>query len=232
MLKLIKLELQRINLRPYFISTIVFGVVLTAFTYFVAYVAQVERETQFMTYGNIFRFTGAISIIMFSILSAAMYSCFIIGEYSGKRLALLFSYPVNRKKIFLAKVIIVFLFVVLSMLFCTAIPFAVFMVSESFAQIVPDTLTGGILTEVCTTTAISLFAVNAIGLISVRIGWIKKSVPATLISSFILSGIYGNIAISGAEKPMVLLLMVSVSLVAIVVVLVTLSNKIYHMEVE
>lgn len=232
MLKLMKLELQRINLRTYFLSTIVFGVVLTAFTYFVAYVAQVEQETQFMTYGNIFRFTGAISIIMFSILSATMYSRFIIREYSGKRLALLFSYPVNRKRIFLAKVIIVFLFVFLSMLFCTGIPFIIFMVSESFTQIVSDTMTGNVLTEVCRTTAISLVAVNAIGLISMRIGFIKKSVSTTLISAFILSGVYGNIAISGAERPIVSMLIVGVSLVAILVVLATLSNKIYHMEVE
>ena len=74
MIKLIKLELQRINLRPYFIGSTIFCIVLLVFTYFVAYVAQVEQEVQFMTYSNIFRFTNAISILLFGILSATMYA--------------------------------------------------------------------------------------------------------------------------------------------------------------
>ena len=227
MLKLMKLELQRINLHAYFVSVLIFGAV---FTYFVAYVAQVEQETQFMNYGNILRLTGAISVILFSVLSATMYSRIIIGEYSGRRLALLFSYPVSRKKIFLSKVLIVFLFVFLSMLLCTAVSIAIFTVTESAAPIVSDVMTGSMIAEVCRTTVVSLIAVNAIGLISMRIGFIRKSVPAALISSFILAGVYGNIAVGGAETPAVSLLAAGVSLIVIFVVIVTLSNKIHHME--
>jgi ABC-type transport system involved in multi-copper enzyme maturation permease subunit len=122
MMKLINLELQRINLRPYLISSTISGFVLLAFTYFIAYVAQVEQEVQFMSYENIFLFTGAMSVLIFGVLSATMYEKLIIEEYSGKRLALLFSYPVGRKKAFSAKILIVFLFVVLSMLLCTILP--------------------------------------------------------------------------------------------------------------
>jgi ABC-type transport system involved in multi-copper enzyme maturation permease subunit len=122
MRKLINLELQRINLRPYLISSTISGFVLLAFTYFIAYVAQVEQEVQFMNYENIFLFTCAMSILIFGVLSATMYEKLIIEEYSGKRLALLFSYPEGRKKTFSAKILIVFLFVVLSMLLCTILP--------------------------------------------------------------------------------------------------------------
>lgn len=232
MLKLIKLELQRINLRPYLISSTVSGVVLLAFTYFIAYVAQVEQEVQFMTYGNIFLFTGAMSIPIFGVLSATMYEKLIIEEYSGKRLALLFSYPVGRKKTFSAKILIVFLFMVLSMLLCSILPIFVFAATESFAPIVSDTMTNAILINAVSTMVVSLVAVSAIGLLAMRIGFIKKSVPATLISAFILSGIYGNIAIGSAGNFVISLLIVGVSLLAILAVIVTLSHKINHMEVE
>lgn len=95
------------------------------FTYFVAYVAQVEQKVQFMNYENIFRFTNAISIILFGVLSATMYSRFVTEEYSGKRLTLLFSYPVSRKKTLAAKVLLVFLFVLVSMLACIILHFIV-----------------------------------------------------------------------------------------------------------
>ena len=232
MMKLINLELQRINLRPYLISSTISGFILLAFTYFIAYVAQVEQEVQFMNYENIFLFTSAMSILIFSVLSATMYEKLIIEEYSGKRLALLFSYPVGRKKAFSAKILIVFLFVALSMLLCTILPIFVFAATESFTPIVSDTMTSDILIKAVGTIVVSLVAVSAIGLLAMRIGFIKKSVPATLISAFILSGIYGNIAIGSAGNFVISLLIIGVSLLAIITVFVTLSHKINHMEVE
>lgn len=232
MIKLINLELQRINLRPYLISSTISGFVLLAFTYFIAYVAQVEQEVQFMNYENIFLFTSAMSILIFGVLSATMYEKLIIEEYSGKRLALLFSYPVGRKKAFSAKILIVFLFVVLSMLLCTILPIFIFAATESFTPIVSDTMTSDILIKAVGTIVVSLVAVSAIGLLAMRIGFIKKSVPATLISAFILSGIYGNITIGSVGNFVISLLITGVSLLAILAVFVTLSHKINHMEVE
>lgn len=232
MIKLIILEFKRVNLRPYFISSAVFGIVLLAFTYFVAYVAQVEQQVQFMTYDNIFRFTGAISILIFGILSAAMYAKLVIGEYSGKRLALLFSYPASRKKIFTAKVLIVFLFVVISMLLSTILPVCIFAATESFSPIVQDTMTSSIWIKTLGNIAVSIAAVSAIGLLALRIGFIKKSVSVTLISAFILSGFYGNIATGSAGNASLSLLIAGISLAAAATVFGTLSHKINHMEVE
>lgn len=232
MIKLIKLELQRINLRPYFIGSAIFGIVLLIFTYFIAYVAQVEQAVQFMTYGNIFRFTGAMSILLFGVLSATMYAKLIIEEYSGKRLALLFSYPVGRKKIFTAKVLIVFLFVILSMFLCTILPIGIFYVTESLSPIVSDTMTSNLLIKTLGNLVVSVVAVSAIGLLAMRIGFIKKSISVTLVSAFILSGFYGNIAVSSTENLDISLVIVGISLAAIMLVLVTLSYKINHMEVD
>ncbi len=232
MIKLMKLELQRINLRPYFISSAVSGLFLLVFTYFVAYVAQVEQETQFMTYANIFLFTSAIGIMLFGILSATMYAKLVIAEYSGKRLALLFSYPISRKKIFTAKVLIVSFIVLISMLLCMAISILVFAATESVAPIVSDTMTNNLFMETFKMTFVSLVAVIAIGLLSMGIGFIKRSVSITLISAFVLSGIYGNAAVSTSENFAIALPVVGISLVIILLVLLILSNKINYMEVE
>ncbi|HAB62325.1 MAG TPA: ABC transporter permease [Lachnospiraceae bacterium] len=232
MTKLIKLELERINLRPYFISSAIFGIVQLVFTYFVAYVAQVEQEVQFMNYGNILLFTGVISTFLFGILSATMYARLIVEEYSGKRLALLFSYPVGRQKTFLAKTLIVLLFVMLSMFLCTMLSIGIFAITEGFCPIVSDVMTSDILITAFCNMLVSLVAVSAIGLLSMRIGFIKKSISTTLISAFILSGIYGNIAISKVGNSAISLIIATVSLLVILAILVTLSCKINHMEVE
>lgn len=232
MLKLMKLELQRINLRPYIVSSAIFAVILLIFNYFVAYVAQVEQETEFMTYTNIFRFTGAISIILFGVQSAAMYARLVISEYSGKRLALLFSYPVSRKKIFMAKVLIVFAFVLISMFLCTMLSTVIFAVTEAVSPIAADTMTSDLLLNVFKILAVSSIAVSAIGLAALRIGFIKKSVSATLISSFALSAFYGYIAVGETNNLSILMLITVVSMVVIFAVIFTLANKINNMEVD
>ena len=104
MLKLMRLEAQRINLRVYFFTALILGGILLLFAYFTANAARVTGETEFMNYRNILQFTCVISLLLFSILAAVMYNNVVIKEYSGKRLSLLFSYPSDRKKIFMAKI--------------------------------------------------------------------------------------------------------------------------------
>lgn len=232
MKKLVQLELQRINLRPYFIASSVIAVILTLFLYFIATVAQITKEVQFMHYDNIFLFINLIGILLFGILAATMYAKLVIEEYSGKRLSLLFSYPKGRASIFLAKVWIVFIFVVFSMLFCILIPIAIFIFTESFVPIVSDLVTKNMITDICTTLFVSLCSVNAIGLLAMFLGFIKKSVPVTLISAFIFAAIYGNITSYSIDKPIILLVLLATSFFIIVIVFIALSHKINCMEVE
>lgn len=234
MLKLMRLELKRNHLRTYVVASIISCVVLLAFLYFAAYVAQVEsgpRDIQFRSYTNIFRLAGAIGMMIFSIMSAVMYSRLIISEYTGKRAALLFSYPVSRSKILLAKLLLVFVFTSVSMLICTAIPYIIFSITESISPIVvQDVMTMELVADTLKVLSVAILAVSGIGIVSMRIGFIKKSIPATLISAFLLSGVYGNAAINA--KGVSSLFISGIGLIATVLVMVELSNKVNKMEVE
>lgn len=235
MLKLIGLELKRNNLRTYVMASLIICITLVAFTYFVAYVAQVEsgiHEIQFQNYKNIFRFTGTISLIIFSIMSAVMYSRLVIGEYTGKRAAVLFSYPIKRNKVLLAKLLLVFVFTSISMLVCTSIPYIVFSVTEFISPIVAqDVMTKELIFDTLQILGIAILAVGGIGIISMRVGFIKKSVPATLITAFVLSAVYGNAAIS-ANGTLLGLFIGGIGIIATIFVMAELSNKVNEMEVE
>lgn len=235
MLKLIRLELKRNNVKGYVVASCISCATLLMFIYFVSYVAQVEsgvHETQFQNYTNIFRFTGTMSLIIFSIMSAVMYSRLVIEEYSGKKAALLFSYPVSRKKILLAKLLLVFVFTSLSMLICTVIPYIIFGITESVSPIVAqDTMTAEILIDTLKILVVAIFAVGGIGIAAMRVGFVKKSVPATLIAAFLLSVTYGNAALS-TNTVLSSLVISGVGIVAAIVIMVGLTNKVNKMEVE
>lgn len=236
MMKLIKLEFKRNNIRTYLVASAISCAVLLGFIYFIAYVAQLEdssaRDIVFRNYTNIFRLVGIISLVVFSTMSAIMYSRLIIGEYTGKRAALLFSYPASRSKILLAKLILVFVFTSVSMLICTAIPYIVFSITESISPIVKqDVMTMGLMTDVLKTLGVAVLALGGIGIVSLRIGFIQKSVPTTLISAILLSAIYGNAAIN-ANGILSSLLISGIGLIVAVVVMAELSNKVNKMEIE
>lgn len=236
MRKLIKLELKRNNLRTYLAASAVLCVVLLGSIYFIACAAQLEdsgvREIAFRSYTNIFRLTGIISLVVFSTMSAIMYSRLIIEEYTGKRAALLFSYPVSRGKILLAKVLLVFVFSSISMLICTAIPYLVFGLTETVSPIVvQDVMTGGVVAEALKTSGAAVLALGGIGIVSLRIGFIRKSVPTTLICTLLLSSVYGNAAINANGFPASLLIN-GFGLAAAAIVITELTNKINKMEVE
>jgi hypothetical protein len=236
MMKLMRLELKRNNVRTYFIASVITCVVLVGLIYFIASAAQLEDSSSsqmaFRNYANIFRLTGVVGLVVFSIMSATMYSRLVIGEYTGKRAALLFSYPVDRRKILRAKLLLVFAFTSLSMLLCTTIPYIVFGVTESFSPIVvQDVMTTDLVTDALKTALVSVIALGGIGVVSLRIGFINKSVPTTLISAFLLSAVYGNAAIN-ANGFLPSVIISGVGLIAAVAVMMELSNKVNKMEVE
>jgi ABC-type transport system involved in multi-copper enzyme maturation permease subunit len=232
MLNLIKQELKRNKLSTYIGPSIISCVVLIVFTYFVAYVAQVENDVQFQNYNNIFRFTGIMGLIIFSVIAATMYSRLVINEYSGARMALLFSYPVSRKKIFLSKILIAFTFTTISMALCTAIPLTLFAITETISPIVNDIISFKLLFAEFQTICISALAVGGVGIVSMRLGFIKKSVPTTLVTAFIFSGMLGNVAITCAGNLIISAIIISIILITSLAVIIELGNKINIMEVE
>ncbi len=232
MLKMMKLEMRRNHLGSYVTASIISGFVLIGFMYFVAYVAQVENEPDFQTYPNIFLFTSIVSMIIFSVLSSVMYARFVIEEYSGTRLLLLFSYPVNRKKVLLAKVGIVVLFTTIAMIICNIPAVLIFSLTESFIPIVNDTLSIGLVISIIKMILVLSISVNGICIIAMRIGFVKKSIPTTIVTSFILSAMFANVIIGSFGNDLLLFSLLIVVVAVGVFILWELMNKVNSMEID
>lgn len=229
---MMKLEMKRNHLGSYVTASIIFGIVLIGFMYFVAYVAQVENEPDFQTYPNIFLFTTIVSMIVFSVLSSVMYSRFVIEEYSGTRLVLLFSYPVNRKKVLLAKVGLVVLFTTVAMIICNIPAVLIFSLTESFIPIVSDTLSIGLLMSIIKMILVLSISVNGICIIAMRIGFVKKSIPTTMVTSFILSAVYANAMIGSFGNDAILFSLLTLVVAVSTFILWELMNKVNSMEID
>lgn len=187
---LIKLELKKINIRTYIISSLIIAIIMLGFLYLFAYVPVLEpNDTDmaiFSGYSNIIPLFSAFHMGAFCVLSAVMYSKFIIENYSGKRPTLLFSYPVSRKKVMLSKLNVVSIFTISSMFLSNFIIFLIFGITENFIHLVAQDFTFSIMLQVLETTLLMSILAASIGIIAVGIGFIKKSVPTTIISAIII----------------------------------------------
>ena len=191
--KLIALELKRNRLRPYHIATLICGVTMLGFQYLMAaipYMDPTEPDAElFSQYPFLMGITCLVWMAIFSILSAVMASRFMVEEYRGKRAILLLSYPISRKKVLSAKLMLVFAYTAGTMLLCGAVVQAVFFLTESLFPICSDHLTIKVVLQSLGFLFCCSVLAGLMGVIALWFGFRKKSVSVTIVASVILAAL-------------------------------------------
>lgn len=233
---LIRLELRRTNFRTYAISALIIAVIMLGFLYLLAYAPMLETNDAdmkiFSGYENLIPLYGVLNMTVFCVLAAVIYSKLIIEEYSGKRPILLFSYPINRKKIMLSKLCIVFVFTVIAMFISNFLIFIIFGVSEKFLHLVSGDFTYSIMFQAIETTLIMSLSAASIGIIAVGIGFIKKSVPTTIVSAILIASLMCNIVANTTSSKIAMYIFVAVMILIGIMFSAILMKKVEVMEVE
>ncbi len=194
MIKLIKLELRKNNLKPYLLAVIgIFLLNLCLGTLFLAvpYLEPNDPSAQaFLEPTMIINMISIVSMSAFAILSSVMHAKFTIEEYTGKKNILLFTYPQKRSSILLSKFTLTFLFVfvlmvivnIISILSVELIGNAVGLISKPFDN----------WNAIITLTILFAFVANFVGLIALRIGFYKKSIIVPIVTATLLTSPFGN----------------------------------------
>lgn len=233
--RLFFLELERNSLRPYQIATIISTLFMIGFIYLMATIPRMDSSDSdtelFTSYTFIIGLTLVIMMGIFSIISATMASKFIVDEYTGKRVILLFSYPISRKKIMVYKILLVFLFTIISMFVSGICVITIFMLTEIKFPICNDNISLGlILRSVAYLTCYTLIA-GFCGIISSWIGFTKKSIIATIVSSCIIMVFICQIVTMTFFNDILIILLLIVIGVISFFVLNSMLNQVEKMEI-
>lgn len=232
----LKLELKKINIKPYCLIVAVLFACLLGLQYIFAWVPHLDSGDQnalllFSSYAGISSISGAVALMFFAMLAASMGFRYITNEFCGSNAILLFSYPINRRAILWAKIEILLCFISVAMFLTVFGGFVLFAASNLVLEMVdiPLRLTDIIL-MLRNTLALVCFA-DGIALVSIRIGFIKKSNSTTIVLAVVLSMLVVNLA-AGINDffPIVLLFAISTLLVGLFLMW-SLSHKIDDMEV-
>jgi len=233
--KLIRLELKRNSLKPYHIAVSTITAVILCFLYLLASIPRIDTADadaeMFMSYDFIIGLANIVSMAIFSIMSAAMASKFIVDEYAGKRAILLFSYPVDRKKILDAKIVTVFLYTVISTLLCNGISLTIFLTTESLFPLCQDTINIGLIFNCVLLMPCYALSAGFLGIISLWFGFWKKSTIVTIISACIIVSILCQVVAMTLFVRFVLMIILAAIFLTAMLAWTNLRYQIKNMEV-
>lgn len=231
---LIKLELKKTAIKPYIWVALAITLSMIGFLYtfsLISYTGNDLDAAEFSSYHSIFAITSALNMTAHSILAAVMFSRFLLKDYSDKSALLLFSYPVDRKSVLHAKTILVVAFCLGSMTVGTAVMYIVYGLTEAIFPLMNDTFSLSLFLRFAVDTLLYSATSIFIGVISLRIGFIKKSVQTTIVTAVIICCCMANVVVTTSYTNVFFILAFGAIAVVTVFVFNNLSKSIECMEV-
>ncbi|MGE1129475.1 ABC transporter permease [Bacillus wiedmannii] len=203
MLRLMKLEWKKHQLSSYFKGVAICIIVIFAAVSLMAWGSKVEDDLMFSSYMEYMSLANILIRITFIIFASVILSRLVIDEYKNKTIQLLFMYPLQRKMLMRAKLAIVFSFCFVSTIIATFIISLLIFCMNPIIGILETPVTMGEIIATVPTTIISAFMISGISLIPLFFGMRKKSTPTTITSAVIIGMlINGNVGPGNGQVSM------------------------------
>ena len=110
--------------------------------------------------------------------------------------------------------------------------FMTFGITENFIHLVGKDFTLSIMLKVVENTLIMSLIAASIGIVAVGIGFIKKSIPTTIVSAVLIASLMCNIVINASLSRVTMYVLTTVMIFVGIVFSIFLIKKVNVMEVE
>ncbi|WP_263704838.1 ABC transporter permease [Bacillus thuringiensis] len=216
MLRLMKLELKKFKIGWYVRGAIIANIAILALLIFMSIVSQIEGDPEIRDPQMILLMASTIVRATFIIFGSVLIARLIIGEYKNKTILLMFSYPINRKKMMASKLAITAIVTFITVIVSNILVVGIFFGIDSYFSILPNSFTVDQLMQEGIKLVPLAIATAGMSVIPLYFGMRKRSVPTTIVSSLIVVSIAMN---SNPEFPTATLLPLQLALAAIGVVI-------------
>ncbi|MCI0767473.1 ABC transporter permease [Bacillus sp. TL12] len=183
MLQLIKLEMKKFKLGWYIKGAVIANIVMVAMLFFVSYMSQIEGDVELGNPQGILLMASAMVRGTFIVFAGVLIAKLVIEEYKNKTILLMFSYPINRKKIIASKLLITATLTFVTVLLSNIFVIGIFFTLNSYMLVIPNTITVAELIQEGIKVIPFAIAAAGAGLIPLYFGMRKYSVPTTIVSS-------------------------------------------------
>lgn len=186
MVRLMKLELKKNKISKAIVMSL--GMILFCMLFTtVSLVDSATDPTQTKdTFENVFNMIGVLLSFIFIVFYSVLVSSILIKEYNSKTILIMFTYPIDKRKLICAKLLLITIFISISMLAGYAICCSYIVGVDYFLDLLGGQFEFSMISwwffTIITTTLVCV----CMGILTFCVGMIKKSVAFTIISSLIL----------------------------------------------
>lgn len=185
MIKLIRLEWKKNNTLKYIRNAGITTIILLLFMIMAARELETEETIQVYGKGMLDSSVGMFVHISYMIFTGVMIANFIVGAYEKKTMNLMFSYPIKRSKIILAKVYAVWIFNFVAMVSSKIVIYFALILTKSFTGITTESIPIGALSFWLEIILSSVVMVS-ISFVALFIGLKTRSSRATIVASVVI----------------------------------------------
>jgi ABC-type transport system involved in multi-copper enzyme maturation permease subunit len=187
LIKLIRLELRKLKWLPLLLWAAAVDIILALWV-----LGSDLMNNDVRTYDRAFAAIASYVGLTFIVFAGVLMAKLVIDEYRNKTVTVLYAYPIPRHRILTAKLLVIAGWTFLSTSLSNTCIAALFLVLNGNIHYVAGVLPEGRAAEEIVRIVIFAAGASGIAMIPLFFGMLRKTMPAVLVSSFILS----NLAIS------------------------------------
>lgn len=181
MFKLIKIEASKFSVKGELIVFLGITLAIAALTFFISKDAAIPINNT-----GLYQFVEFITTNAFFVFGAVLMSKYFVGEFENKTIQILFSYPINRKKIMIAKIIFVSIIIVMATVMSYLIILLLFYVMAYLTDVSMNFLTIKYIYDSFTGLVLNVVILNIAHTLTLYIGLKYKSSAAIIVASIVL----------------------------------------------
>lgn len=181
-----QLEIRKNKLAGMLKGVVIANLAILVFMILVIFLDSSESGGEFKTFADMFEGVYIFTKGTFIIFASVVLSKLVIDEYKNNTITVLFMYPISRKKLMAAKIILVFLFTLVSIFVSDILINVILLGINTFTHVIPGQMDPAVLpSELIRISADSVYGAG-IALIPLFFGMRKKSTPATIVSAILV----------------------------------------------
>jgi len=186
MSNLMRLEMKKFKLGSYLAGVLITNIILASIFLIIIFVSKYEGEIIFRSYPEALGIIDSLIRATFIVFAATLISKLIIGEFKNKTITTLFLYPISRKKLITAKLLIVVIFTFTSIIISNIFVTTIFSFAANYYNLLSGPLTMTMIAQHVPSVLMNAIAATGICLIPLYFGMKKYSIPTTIISSILI----------------------------------------------
>ncbi|WP_061994645.1 ABC transporter permease [Clostridium sp. ATCC 25772] len=230
MLQLIKLEVKKYKLKRYIKGVIIAILCIMAFLT-ISFIDTISDPKQNMdTYKSVIWMINVLVTSTFLIYSSSLMAKIVIGEYRDKTILVMFSYPISRRKIILAKLFIVVVFA----MSCILIGDILCIIYVAILDSIVDVVAGSFSLNYIFSAYLSFLGFTVMGgilsLVPFTVGMKKKSVPSTIVTAVLIVCLMQPVIGRDPELKSTIIKLVIITLFSISTSIYTLKKQITNVD--